>query len=106
MAVQRYEHGGSTAVLGPLSRERVVDTRALAFLAEASAVLASSLDYEATLSRVAELAVPGLADWCVVDLLDDDGRIRRVAVVCGDRSRTEVADRLRESYPARVYGPE
>ena len=51
--MQRYEHGGSTAVLGPLSRERVVDTRALAFLAEASAVLASSLDYEATLQRVA-----------------------------------------------------
>ncbi|HEY9230806.1 MAG TPA: PAS domain S-box protein, partial [Blastocatellia bacterium] len=36
------------------------------FLAEASAALASSLDYEVTLRRVAELAVPQLADWCAV----------------------------------------
>jgi PAS domain S-box-containing protein len=106
MAVQRDEHGGSTAVLGPVSRERVVDTRALAFLAEASAVLASSLDYEATLSRVAQLAVPELADWCVVDLLGADGTIRRVAVVCGDRSRMDIAKRLRDSYPPRFQGPE
>lgn len=40
----------------------------LAFLAEASAVLASSLDYETTLASVARLAVPRLADWCAVDL--------------------------------------
>jgi PAS domain S-box-containing protein len=106
MAVQRDEHGGGAAVLGPVSRERVVDTRALAFLAEASAVLGSSLDYEATLSRVAQLAVPELADWCVVDLLGEDGRIRRVAVVSADQARRDVAERLRDSYPARVEEPE
>jgi signal transduction histidine kinase len=51
----------------------------LAFLAEASRVLASSLDYQTTLQSVADLAVPTLADSCVVDILDDDGWVRRVA---------------------------
>src|SRR2546425_100213 len=102
MAVQRDERsGGGTALLGPVPGERG-DARALAFLAEASAVLASSLDYEATLARVAQLAVPELADWCVVDLVAQGGGVRRVAVVCADRERIEVASRLRDSYPSQV----
>ncbi len=52
------------------------------FLSEASAVLASSLDYEATLRNVARLAVPALADWCMVDLVQPDGELQRVAAVC------------------------
>src|SRR5205814_7480667 len=52
------------------------------FLAAASAVLATSLDYESTLDRVARLAVPDLADWCVVDLAEPDEaggtRLRRI----------------------------
>ncbi|HVL81455.1 MAG TPA: PAS domain-containing protein, partial [Actinomycetota bacterium] len=47
-------------------------------LANASAVFASSLDHEAILHRLAELAVAGAADWCAVDLTDADGRIRRL----------------------------
>jgi PAS domain S-box-containing protein len=54
--------------------------RNLDFLAEASEVLASSLDYETTLRRMAELAVRDLADWCMVDVLEDDGTLRRLAV--------------------------
>ncbi|WPB77984.1 response regulator [Archangium violaceum] len=49
------------------------------FLARASAVLSSSLDYEATLAHVARLVVPTLADWCAVDLLTADGGLERVA---------------------------
>jgi PAS domain S-box-containing protein len=58
----------------------------IAFLAEASRILANSLDYEVTLRRIAELAVPRLADWCAVDIVADPdaGRwppeLRRVAV--------------------------
>ena len=37
------------------------------FMAEASRVLASSMDYAETLQRVARLAVPQIADWCAVD---------------------------------------
>lgn len=40
------------------------------FLAEASTALAGSLDYKLTLARVAELAVPCLADWCAIDVVD------------------------------------
>src|SRR5207248_5325778 len=47
-----------------------------AFLAEASTVLAHSLDYPTTLASVAELAVPQLADWCAVYTLEVDGSIR------------------------------
>jgi signal transduction histidine kinase/CheY-like chemotaxis protein len=49
------------------------------FLADASRILASSLDLRETLKSVAELVVPYLADWCVVDLLED-GQIRRSAI--------------------------
>ncbi|HYO99089.1 MAG TPA: PAS domain S-box protein, partial [Pyrinomonadaceae bacterium] len=51
-----------------------------AFLAEASEVLAASLDYEATLTSLASFIVPRLADWCVIDMLTDERAIRRLAV--------------------------
>ena len=49
-------------------------------MAEASRVLASSMDYGETLQRVARLAVPQIADWCAVDLVNERGKIERVAV--------------------------
>jgi signal transduction histidine kinase/integral membrane sensor domain MASE1/CheY-like chemotaxis protein len=49
------------------------------FLAEASAVLGSSLDLDATLVHLTRLAVPVLADGCSVDLLQESGMTRRVA---------------------------
>jgi len=57
--------------------ERVAQDR-LQFLGEASTLLASSLDVDATLARVAKLAVPHFADWCSVDLLDAAGAINHV----------------------------
>ncbi|NVJ06782.1 GAF domain-containing protein [Myxococcus sp. AM001] len=51
----------------------------LAFLASAGELLASSLDSGTVLQRLAELAVPLLADWCAVDVLMADGRVERVA---------------------------
>jgi two-component system, cell cycle sensor histidine kinase and response regulator CckA len=67
-------------------------------MAEASRILASSLDYERTLRNVAELAVPAVADWCAIDLLES-GAIRRVAVEHSDPSRKELVRRLEEEYP-------
>jgi len=49
------------------------------FLAEASRVLASSLNYETTLSSIARLAVPALASFCAIDIVDEGGGLRRVA---------------------------
>jgi PAS domain S-box-containing protein len=79
--------------------------RRLEFLARASAELASSLDYEATLATVARLAVPEMADWCAVDLLDEDGGIRRLAVAHQDPARVERVRHLQERYPPDPDAP-
>jgi PAS domain S-box-containing protein len=72
-----------------------------AFLAQASAVLASSLDYEQTLRNVAELAVPDFVDWCAVDLVDEDGDRRRVAVAHRDPDMLRLAEQLGQYEPTR-----
>lgn len=68
--------------------------RRLAFLSEASTLLTASLDLGTTLSTVAKLAVPNLCDWCVVDLVDDDGTIRRLKVAHADPAKAEWARQL------------
>lgn len=75
------------------------------FLAEASSVLASSLDYEATLASVARMAVPNLADWCTVDVVEDEGSIRRLAVTHPDPSKVEWAHELQRRYPDDPEAP-
>jgi PAS domain S-box-containing protein len=69
------------------------------FLARVSEVLASSLDYEQTLRNVADLAVPEIADWCAVDLLDEDGDRVPVAVAHTDPERLRLATELRRYEP-------
>ncbi len=94
-----------------LRRERAARTaaeaaeRRAAFLAEASALLASSLEYESTLASIARLAVPVLADWCVVDVLDADRGITRLARVHTDPSRLELAKTFDGLYPIRPDDP-
>jgi signal transduction histidine kinase len=60
-----------------------------AFLSEAGEILAGSLDYETTLASVARLAVPRLADSCIVYLLDDDGLVQRLAAAHSDPAKEE-----------------
>ena len=72
------------------------------FLAKVSAALASSLDYEQTLQNVAALAVPDVVDWCAVDLLDEDGDRRPVAVAHTDPDRLALAEQLRSYEPTRL----
>ena len=75
----------------------------VSFLAEVSEVLASSLDYQATLSAAARLAVPRLADWCAVDIIDADGRLRRLAIAHADPAKVDavwaMSHRYREQVP-------
>lgn len=75
------------------------------FLSEASELLSSSLDYDTTLERVARLAVPGIADWCAVDLLDDDDTIRHVALAHVDPAKVAFGERLRERFPDDPESP-
>ena len=72
------------------------------FMAEASSVLASSMDYPESLGRVARLAVPQLADWCAIDLLDDREGIQRVASHHVDPAKLELSRRLRDSAAATL----
>jgi PAS domain S-box-containing protein len=61
------------------------------FLTESSSVLASSLDYERTLKAVARLAVPAVADWCVINLVDAGGKTERVNVTHRDPEKEALA---------------
>lgn len=74
------------------------------FLSEASRQLAESLDYHTTLARIARLAVPAIADWCVVDLAEN-GTIRRVSVAHIDPGKERLAYQLQERYPIDPNAP-
>ena len=65
----------------------------LDFLAEASGLLASSLDYETTLARLSELVVRDLGDWCLVDVREEDGTLRRLAVAHSEPLRGDEGNR-------------
>lgn len=78
--------------------ERRHASEALRFLAEASAILGSSLDYHETLRSLAQVTVPRLADWCVVDIVESDG-VRRVAVAQTDPRKMALANELARRYP-------
>jgi PAS domain S-box-containing protein len=73
--------------------------RRAAFLAEAGISLASSLDYHTTLARLVRLAVPFMADWCALDVRDEDGAVRRVEVAHADPAREDLARQLMASSP-------
>ena len=88
---------GYSKVLRDVSEQKRAEDR-LRFLADASAVLSSSLDYQATLSQVVELAVPALADWAAVDIVEQ-GTIHRLAVTHRDPTKLQLARELQERYP-------
>jgi PAS domain S-box-containing protein len=72
------------------------------FLAEASAVLASSLDHRTTLASVARLVVPRIADGCAVDMIDSEGQLRRLVTSHSDPARVAAAEDVASRYPARL----
>jgi signal transduction histidine kinase/ActR/RegA family two-component response regulator len=79
--------------------------RRLSFLGEASAMLGASIDYETTLKSLARLAVPELADWCIVDVVDVRGDLRRVAVSAVQSEKEAVLHELQRRYPAQWDSP-
>jgi GAF domain-containing protein len=90
-AVQRRAERSCTAWGTAEQRER--------FLGEASRILAESLDYKRTLSTVARVAVPEIADWCIIDLLRHDGTLVRVATEHRDPNREQLATALHHNPP-------
>lgn len=71
----------------------------LNFLAEASKILSSSLDYQTTLNTIAILAVPEIADWCAVDILNEKGDVQQLAVAHKDPKKVKWAKQLRKQQP-------
>ena len=85
-------------VFRDITKERREEER-IHFLGEASTLLAASLDYEATLADLAKLLVPRVADYCIVDALDEDGALRQVVISHRDPAREELLREVRRRYP-------
>ncbi|MFZ6184461.1 AAA family ATPase [Nannocystis pusilla] len=86
-----------------LAEAQVARTRA-AFLAEASQVLAESLEYDQVLRELAQIAVRQLCDWCVIDLVEQH-EIRRLAGAHAERAKQPLLDELRLRYPPMLSSP-
>jgi serine phosphatase RsbU (regulator of sigma subunit) len=82
-----------------LDAERRRRGQGVALLAEAGAVFAGSLDYERTLADVASLAVPRLADCCIVDVLESAG-VHQIATVHVEPQRVDRIADIERRYPA------
>jgi PAS domain S-box-containing protein len=92
------------------ARERAEERRRrseenLSFLAEAGHILAATLDYDSTLSSLAALVVPRLADWFIVDLVEGS-TIRRVVTAAAQPEKKALLDELSTSYPPTSASPQ
>ena len=92
---QLFDMGGRTVVLESnhdiTGRKRAAERAA--FMNRVGNVLSGSLDYETTLTAVANLAIPAIADWCAVEILND-GKLQRLAVAHVDPEKIEFARSL------------
>jgi PAS domain S-box-containing protein len=99
-SISRLETPGGrvfTVVLRDVTdRKKAEETQR--FLADSSAVLARSLDYRTTISGLARLALPHLADWCVIDVLQD-GRLQRIEAAHWDPAMDHLAQQLKRFPP-------
>jgi PAS domain S-box-containing protein len=97
----RHESGaivGASKVARDIS-ERVRREATSHFLDETGRLLATSLDYEMTLTTLARLAVPTMGELCAVDMVAVDGSIRRLATAHVDPDKEALADTLIARYP-------
>lgn len=103
LRVERDEQGHVLRVLGVTAdvTTRKHHEQRLSLLAEAGETLAQNLDVHETLERLSALAVPRLADWCVVYLPQLDGVLAPIAVQHRDPGKVEVARRYIDAFPAR-----
>ena len=84
-----------TVVLRDITQRKRAEA-AQALLVRVGEVLASSLDYDTTLQEVVQLAVPMLADFCSIIILEDDGTMRRHALAHADAALQPLLDQLRD----------
>jgi PAS domain S-box-containing protein len=80
-----------------LARAEAVEARRrLALLAAAGPALSASLDYTETLKRITRLLVPELADWCLLDGVEDDGSVSQLAAAHADPGKEDLLASLKE----------
>ncbi|HUS36394.1 MAG TPA: ATP-binding protein [Verrucomicrobiae bacterium] len=79
--------------------------RSARVLAAAGAILGEGLNLDATINRVARVAIPEFADWCVLDLLNDDGKIERAAIAHADPELENQARELSRRVPVDPTRP-
>ena len=96
-ALLHDQHGDRVAAVTVIEDVTVEKTAELRqrFLGRATETLMSSIDYQETLRNVAWLAVPEIADWCAVDLVDDAGAREQVVVAHSNPAKLELAEKLR-----------
>lgn len=95
------------ATLSTVGERAKAARRRFVFLAEANAVLSTSMNHATTLETAARLAVPAIADWCFVDITEPDGTIRRVTVAHAEREKEALARELHTNYaldPSASHG--
>jgi PAS domain S-box-containing protein len=76
--------------------------RRLTLLADAGSVLGKSVDYQESLNELARMVVPDLADWCVVDVVEQESGVRRVAVAHEDPSLVALAEQVQRRWPSNI----
>ena len=81
--------------------EQILAERKLRLIVEVGEVLATTLEFEDTLTNIARLVVANLADLCILNFVDDDGVARRARVFCRDRAKRWVCDALMHMPPGR-----
>jgi signal transduction histidine kinase/CheY-like chemotaxis protein len=94
---------GSIGVFVDITERKRIEERER-FLAEASSILAASLDYQTILTNLTHLVVPQLADWCSIHVLEADGSIRQVTVARSNLSQVRWAEALACNYPDSTLG--
>ena len=94
-----YESEQAARADAETARER------LHLLAEAGSVLASSLDYRATLAQVAHLLVPRHGDWCALHIISEDGTPQQLEVAHSDPAKLPLVEELNRRFPTDPLVP-